>query len=140
MLSLSFSEPVAGFAKSDITGVPAESLGSLMGPVPNADGSVTYQIEYRPGAGIEDTVAPSVAQGAYTDMVGNAGSGSAGSLAVDTAAPVAPGFAATAYTFNKAALSTTGATQISGTSVATPGLTPSAQTIWRKLVSAVASR
>jgi hypothetical protein len=114
MLTLTFSEPVTGLTKSDITGVAPESLGSLMGPVPNTNGTVSYQIEYRPAAELQGSITVSVAAAAYTDMVGNAGQPGSAAVAVDTKAPGAPTFADQTYTLNKAALTTTGATQIGG--------------------------
>ncbi|NCW46254.1 MAG: hypothetical protein EBV77_12505, partial [Gemmatimonadaceae bacterium] len=90
LLQFNFSEPVSGFSKSTITGVDPSSLGSLQGPMPGANGSVSYSIEYRPLADTESNVTLSVSSDTVTDLVGNELSTQSQSIAVDTRPPSAP--------------------------------------------------
>lgn len=94
-LTFLFSEPVKGFTKSSIVGVPADSLGVLNGPVNNSDGSQSYSIDYKPAAGIESKPSISVAANSYFDIAGNAGAARSLVLTVDTAPPPPPTFDAT---------------------------------------------
>ena len=83
-VTVTFSEKVTGFDKSDVT-VENGSIGDFS----TTDGGLTWTATFTPTANIEDASnVVTVANNSYTDLAGNAGSGAtSGNYAIDAKAP-----------------------------------------------------
>lgn len=85
LVTITFNEPVSGFSNADLT-VPNGTLSA----VTSADGGITWKATYTPAANVSDaTNLITLNNAAYTDLAGNAGSGStsSGNFTIDTTRP-----------------------------------------------------
>jgi hypothetical protein len=87
LVTVTFSEAVTGFSNSDLT-IPNGTLSA----VASVDGGVTWKATYTPSANTTDATNLIVVNNAgYTDLAGNAGTGTAssGNYTIDTLRPTA---------------------------------------------------
>jgi len=87
LVTITFSEAVSGFDNSDLT-VPNGTLSA----VSSSDGGITWTATFTPTSNIKDTTnIVSLNNAGYTDLAGNAGTGStlSGNFTIDTVRPTA---------------------------------------------------
>ncbi|MBR7800709.1 Ig-like domain-containing protein, partial [Undibacterium fentianense] len=85
-VTFSFDEVVSGFNNADVTSIPNGSLGLAS----TSNGGLTYTATFTPDTDVEDTSNMiTVNNTGYTDLAGNAGTGStnSGNFNIDTARP-----------------------------------------------------
>ena len=82
LLTITFSEAVAGFSNSDVT-APNGTLTTLT----SVDGGTTWTGTFTPNANTNDATNAITVASTYTDIAGNAGTGAtSGNYVVDTVA------------------------------------------------------